>query len=143
MSGVIVVGSANLDLVYRVHALPAPGETVLALENAAGHGGTIGRDFLELGTVLRAVGAPRLQVCVDTCHAFAGGYNLADRDGVQAMHDKLIAAGLELLRLDISTDLPVCQLGKELLDGLWQLGQRNIRQGTGFADLQQHTRLPA
>ena len=63
----------------------APGETVLALENAAGHGGTIGRDFLELGTVLRAVSNPRLQVCVDTCHAFAGGYNLADKGGVQAM----------------------------------------------------------
>ena len=63
----------------------APGDTVLALENAAGHGGTIGRDFGELGTVLRAVASPRLQVCVDTCHAFAGGYNLADPDGVQAM----------------------------------------------------------
>lgn len=63
----------------------APGSAVLALENAAGHGGTIGRDFLELGTILKAVGNPRLQVCVDTCHAFAGGYNLADPDGVQAM----------------------------------------------------------
>ncbi len=63
----------------------APGAAVLALENAAGHGGTIGRDFLELGTILRAVGQPRLQVCVDTCHAFAGGYNLADPVGVQEM----------------------------------------------------------
>ncbi|MSP22004.1 MAG: deoxyribonuclease IV [Dehalococcoidia bacterium] len=63
----------------------APGDTVLALENAAGHGGTIGRDFPELGTVLRAVSNQRLQVCVDTCHAFAGGYNLATPDGVQAM----------------------------------------------------------
>ncbi|MFN8638649.1 MAG: deoxyribonuclease IV [Dehalococcoidia bacterium] len=63
----------------------APGSAVLALENAAGHGGTIGRDFLELGAILKAVGNPRLQVCVDTCHAFAGGYNLADPDGVQAM----------------------------------------------------------
>ncbi len=63
----------------------APGSAVLALENAAGHGGTIGRDFLELGTILKAVGTPRLQVCVDTCHAFAGGYNLADPVGVQEM----------------------------------------------------------
>ncbi len=69
----------------------APGETVLALENAAGHGGTIGRDFLELGTVLRAVSSPRVQVCVDTCHAFAGGYNLADPDGVQAMLEEFDA----------------------------------------------------
>lgn len=76
----------------------APGDTVLALENAAGHGGTIGRDFLELGTVLKAVGHPRLQVCVDTCHAFAGGYNLATPDGVQAMLEEFEAeVGLQNL----------------------------------------------
>ncbi len=63
----------------------APGSAVLALENAAGHGGAIGRNFAELGSILRAVANPRLQVCVDTCHAFAAGYNLADRDGVQLM----------------------------------------------------------
>jgi deoxyribonuclease IV len=63
----------------------APGSALLALENAAGHGGTIGRDFPELGTILKAADNPRLHVCVDTCHAFAGGYNLADPVGVQAM----------------------------------------------------------
>ena len=40
MSGtVVVVGSANLDLVYRVAALPAPGETVLAGGSARHPGG--------------------------------------------------------------------------------------------------------
>lgn len=41
--GVVVVGSANLDLVYRVAALPAPGETVLA-SGAAKHPGGKGNN---------------------------------------------------------------------------------------------------
>ena len=65
----------------------APGEAVLALENAAGHGGVIGKEFAELGAILQAVDHPRLQVCVDTCHAFAAGYNLADPAGVEEMLD--------------------------------------------------------
>lgn len=36
---VVVVGSANLDTVYRLGAIPAPGETVLALESDAVPGG--------------------------------------------------------------------------------------------------------
>ena len=36
---VIVVGSANLDLVYTVEAIPAPGETVLATGGGRHPGG--------------------------------------------------------------------------------------------------------
>jgi ribokinase len=36
---VVVVGSANLDLVLRVPAIPRPGETVLALGRSSGPGG--------------------------------------------------------------------------------------------------------
>ncbi|MBM3139471.1 MAG: deoxyribonuclease IV [Chloroflexi bacterium] len=60
----------------------APGSAKLALENAAGHGGVIGGKFAELGTLLHTVRDPRLAVCVDTCHAFAAGYDLADREGL-------------------------------------------------------------
>jgi deoxyribonuclease-4 len=94
LEGCLAQVAASLERIF----LEAPGSALLALENAAGHGGTIGRDFLELGTILRAVDNPRLQVCVDTCHAFAGGYNLADRDGVQAMLEEFNAeVGLEHL----------------------------------------------
>ena len=76
----------------------APGSAVLALENAAGHGGVIGKDFAELGSLLHTVRSPRLQVCVDTCHAFAAGYNLADHDGLEsAMTEFDSEIGLEHL----------------------------------------------
>lgn len=60
----------------------APDDVLLALENAAGQGGTIGKDFGELGTILRAVGSPRLAVCLDTCHTFAAGYDIATAAGM-------------------------------------------------------------
>ncbi|HRC61823.1 MAG: deoxyribonuclease IV [Dehalococcoidia bacterium] len=63
----------------------APGNALLALENAAGQGGTIGKSFEELGAIFRAVATPRLAVCLDTCHAYAGGYDIAHPEGMQAM----------------------------------------------------------
>ncbi len=60
----------------------APGSAVLALETMAGQGGTIGKEFEDLGTLLSKVGSPRLQTCLDTCHTFAAGYDLRTPEGV-------------------------------------------------------------
>lgn len=38
-TGIVVVGSANLDLVYRVQRIPQPGETLLATSSARNPGG--------------------------------------------------------------------------------------------------------
>jgi deoxyribonuclease-4 len=44
------------------------------LENAAGAGGTVGRNFDELATVIDATrGDKRLGICLDTQHLFASG----------------------------------------------------------------------
>lgn len=63
----------------------APGQARLALENAAGQGGTIGKSWAELGAIVRAVPQSRLAVCMDTCHAFAAGYNIVDPAALDAM----------------------------------------------------------
>jgi len=60
----------------------APGSATLALETMAGQGGTIGKDFEDLGTLLSKVHSPRLRTCLDTCHTFAAGYELRTPDGV-------------------------------------------------------------
>ena len=59
----------------------APGEALLALETAAGQGGTIG-SFDDLGAILEAVRSPRLEVCLDTCHVFAAGHDVRTPEGV-------------------------------------------------------------
>jgi len=66
-----------------------PPETLLIFENSAGHGDTIGGKFNELGEILRRVDNPRAKVCIDTCHAFASGYDLSSAEGVAAVMDEL------------------------------------------------------
>jgi len=76
----------------------APGPAVLALENAAGQGGAIGKQFSDLGAIIRAVGSDRLQVCLDTCHTFAAGYNLATTVGMRETLEEFdTAIGIERL----------------------------------------------
>jgi deoxyribonuclease-4 len=101
----------------------SPGTAVLALENAAGHGGVIGKQFSELGQLVHSVRSPRLNVCVDTCHAFAAGYNLADRAGLDlAMTEFDSEIGLERLAVLHAND------SKMPLGGLRDL-HANIGEG--------------
>jgi deoxyribonuclease-4 len=65
-----------------------PGSTELILENSAGAGGSIGARFSELGAIIRAVASGRVTVCLDTCHAFAAGYDVRTPAGVAAMMEE-------------------------------------------------------
>lgn len=57
--------------------------TRLLLENSAGSGRTYGRSIEELAACVEASMQPaaRVGICVDTCHAFAGGMPLDGPDG--------------------------------------------------------------
>ena len=59
------------------------GGSLLLLENCAGAGHTVGRDFKELGGFIAALGDDRVGVCLDTAHAFAAGYELRTKAGVK------------------------------------------------------------
>ncbi len=63
----------------------SPEGPVLALENMAGMGQHIGAKFEDLGRILEAIDSPRLKVCLDTQHCFAAGYDMATREGIDAM----------------------------------------------------------
>jgi deoxyribonuclease-4 len=57
----------------------------LLLENTAGQGSTLGGSFAQLARLLElAADAGRLGVCIDTCHAFAAGYDLGTAEGYAA-----------------------------------------------------------
>ena len=56
----------------------------LILENSAGMGQHIGARFDEMGRMLAGVDSDRMRVCLDTMHAFAAGYNMADTAGLEA-----------------------------------------------------------
>lgn len=56
------------------------GSVTLLLENTAGSGSNLGHRFAQLGWLFERVQVPaeRLGMCLDTCHAVAAGYALAD-----------------------------------------------------------------
>jgi deoxyribonuclease-4 len=70
-----------------------PGRTVrLLLENSAGSGRHFGGDVTEVGALLCAIeerSAGPVGVCLDSCHAFAFGYDLRDLSGWEGMLDAL------------------------------------------------------
>jgi deoxyribonuclease-4 len=69
----------------------------LLLEDTAGAGGTLGRSFEELATLLElAGGQKRLGICLDSCHLWASGYDVTDPGAV----DALVAEVDETIGLD-------------------------------------------
>ncbi|MCG6956625.1 MAG: deoxyribonuclease IV [Gemmatimonadetes bacterium] len=77
------------------------GPTRVLLELTAGSGTSVGGSFPDLAAILNEMGhdvRDRAGVCVDTCHAYAAGYDLVeDYDGVWTEFDRVL--GWELLWL--------------------------------------------
>jgi deoxyribonuclease-4 len=75
----------------RVHeATPDYADTMTLLELTAGQGTTMGRNFNELYQIIDQVEDPsRVGICVDTCHAFAAGYDISTPDGYEATLEEL------------------------------------------------------
>lgn len=75
----------------------APGRCQVLLETAAGQGSALGRTFEELREMRDGVRASgRVAVCLDTCHVFAAGYDIASPKG----YDDLFARFERVLGLD-------------------------------------------
>src|SRR4051794_5444868 len=79
------------------HVLGESERCPLLLEDTAGAGGTIGRDFHELERLIQlGGGGKRLGVCLDCCHMFASGYDISTADKLAAVVDDCASiVGLE------------------------------------------------
>ena len=72
-------------------------QTTVLLEVMAGKGSEIGSRFEEIRSILDAVTQPdRIGVCIDTCHLWDGGYDIASFDDVLSEFDRVI--GLSRLK---------------------------------------------
>ena len=83
----------------EVRSVLAETEGVCAvIENTAGQGSNVGSPFEELARLLELIDEPgRVGICLDTCHAFAAGYDLKDSyDRVMDRFGSLI--GFEFLK---------------------------------------------
>lgn len=71
------------------HVLGESDSCLLLLEDTAGAGGTIGRDFHELARLIElGGGGGRLGVCLDCCHMFASGYDISTADKLAEVIDE-------------------------------------------------------
>tara|TARA_R110002012_G_scaffold16582_10_gene63800 strand:- start:1595 stop:2461 length:867 start_codon:yes stop_codon:yes gene_type:complete len=70
------------------------------IENTAGQGTNLGWRFEHLAEIIAHVDdKKRVGVCIDTCHAFAAGYDLRSAEATQATLDELgSVVGFEYLR---------------------------------------------
>ena len=70
---IILEKSADLNL-----------KTMILLENTAGSGTYLGYTLGQLQRMMEgAKDRKRIGICFDTCHAFAAGYDLSNREGVE------------------------------------------------------------
>ena len=111
--------------------------TTLLLETMAGKGSEVGRTFEELAAIIERVELhEHVGVCLDTCHIWDGGYDVAgDLDGVLEQFDRIL--GMKRLRaIHLNDSKNPCGAHKDRHE---KLGQGNI----GFEALSAVTNHPA
>ena len=82
------------------HALGESESAPLLLEDTAGAGNTLGRNFEELAALIELGGGhERIGICLDCCHMYASGYDIRTADKLAEVvdqHESVV--GLERLR---------------------------------------------
>lgn len=69
-------------------ALDATNGVKAVIETTAGQGSNLGYSFEQIASIIDQVeDKTRIGVCVDTCHTFAAGYDLATQDGFRQTWD--------------------------------------------------------
>ncbi|MGC8572055.1 MAG: deoxyribonuclease IV [Candidatus Micrarchaeia archaeon] len=71
------------------HVLDENIKATILLENSAGYNNSIGSTLEEIKEVLDLVDSKYVNVCIDTAHAFAAGYNIRSKEGVEAFSSKI------------------------------------------------------
>ena len=115
-------------------------QVMILLENTAGQGTELGSTFSQLQGILSGVkNKKRIGICLDTAHAFAAGYDLSNRKGLDetlSEFDRLIGLKhLHLLHLNDSKT-PLASHS----DRHWHIGKGHIGL-EGFRNIVNHPLL--
>ncbi len=134
-------GLARIGAALRRLGGEMPPGVGLLLENTAGQGSCLGHRLEHLAVLLEATPQVPLAICLDTCHAFAAGYDLRSAAGCAELLEQCRRLfGLERLRAFHFNDSKK-GLGAAV-DRHEHIGQGAIGRA-GFAALLQDARLQA
>lgn len=109
------------------------GDTILCMEITSGSGTAIGATFEDLAELIDRIPQPyrsRVGVCVDTCHAYSAGYDLATAyDDVWQRFDDIVGRSrLEVMHLNDSKTPFASKRDRHELIGEGSLGEIAFRQ---------------
>ncbi|MDQ3839219.1 MAG: deoxyribonuclease IV [Thermoproteota archaeon] len=110
---------------------------MMLLENSAGGRNSIGSRFGELGLILDKLKSSSgrtnsFGICLDTCHAFAAGYDLRTKEGIEETLDEFqseIGLGnLKVIHLNDSREDLNSNRDRHEHIGLGKIGQKGFRE---------------
>ena len=100
-------------------------KTIVLLETMAGKGTEVGRSFEEIAAIIERVDCKeRLGVCLDTCHVWDAGYDIAnDLDGVLEEFDRVIGLSrLHAVHLNDSLNVRAARKDRHARIGEGEIG---------------------
>ncbi len=97
----------------------------ILLENSSGYKNSMGSKINEIAEILENINSERVGVCIDTCHAFAAGYDIRTHDGMNLFMSEIDNGfGFEKIKLIHLNDAKFdCNSG---LDRHWHIGLGKI-----------------
>jgi deoxyribonuclease IV len=110
---------------------------MVILENSAGERNSIGSKFDELGLILDKLKSSSSRsnsfgICLDTCHAFAAGYDLRTKEGVNDTLDefrsKIGLSNLKVIHLNDSKEDLNSNRDRHEHIGLGKIGEKGFRE---------------
>jgi deoxyribonuclease IV len=110
-------------------------------ENTAGSPQLLGRDFDETAELIEKTGGPkRLGLCIDTCHLYATGYDIASPEGtkklVDEIDDKVGLKQLKLMHMNDATDPLGSNRDRHAPIGKGEIGRKGFRAFLGEPRIQ-------
>jgi len=114
-------------------------DVTILLENTAGQKNSVGSDFTQLAKIFFGLKpASRFGICIDTCHAFAAGYDLRNEKNVKDAFEKFDSEiglkHIKIIHLNDSKGELGCHLDRHEHIGLGHIGETGLGQVVKLAN---------
>ncbi|MDG6902016.1 MAG: deoxyribonuclease IV, partial [Nitrososphaerota archaeon] len=126
------VGVSNIAAACNQALAASEGDASILLENMAGQKNCVGARFEEVRSILDKVDeTQRMGVCLDTCHVYAAGFDLASVEAVAStmgLFDEIVGLDrLKVVHLNDSKGTLGSRLDRHENIGEGKIGRRGIR----------------